>query len=112
MGDRTFYSLAFFIMVFIISTVMLKFMDDKFTYPPNHRTDDNMRLPETFFQRGIELASRTTLYGVKFDDMSRDELMAAAANGWKEVNRLQACYAQTASARAEWFIQHYGEVPK
>ena len=68
-----------------------------------------MSLPVSFVQKGIELSKRTTLYGVKFNDMSRDELMAAAANGWKEVNRLQACYAQTASARAEWFIQHYGE---
>lgn len=112
MGNKTFYSLAFFIMTFIISTVLLKTIDDKFISPPNHMPDDNMRLPETFVQRGIELASRTTLFSVKFDDMSRDELMAAAANGWKEVNRLQACYAQTASARSEWFIQHYGEVLK
>lgn len=31
----------------------------------------------------MQLAKDATLYGVVFEDMSRDELIAAAAMGWK-----------------------------
>jgi hypothetical protein len=42
-----------------------------------------MGLPSEFVINGLVLADQGTLFGVRFCDMTRDELIAAAANGWK-----------------------------
>lgn len=39
-------------------------------------------LPESFINEGLKLAEGATIMGKKFSDMTRDELIAAAAHGW------------------------------
>lgn len=41
-------------------------------------------LPASFVESGLELAEGSTLFGIKFHDMTRIELIAAAAHGWNE----------------------------
>ncbi len=42
-----------------------------------------MKLQQTFVDSGLELAKGARLFGIAFEDMTRDELIAAAAKGWK-----------------------------
>lgn len=42
-----------------------------------------MALPEHFLKDGLELAKGATIFGVPFEALSKDELLATAANGWK-----------------------------
>ena len=64
-----------------------------------------MNLTERFVKEGLELAKGCTLYGVYFDQMTREELIAAAAQGWNEERRQRENYAETAEARATWFVE-------
>lgn len=41
-------------------------------------------LPKKFVETGMALAKGSSLFGVSFDDMTRDELIASAAMGWKK----------------------------
>ena len=41
-------------------------------------------LPESFMKSGTELAKDARIFGIRFDELSRDELMAVAAMGWKK----------------------------
>lgn len=45
-----------------------------------------MPLPKDFVKRGLERAKDATLYGVRIDDMSHDELIAAVAHGWRQAS--------------------------
>lgn len=51
----------------------------------------NDRLPDPFIRDGLRLAEGATLFGILLSDLSRDELIAAAAKGWdafrKEIER-------------------------
>lgn len=40
-------------------------------------------LPNDFVEKGLELAKGLTLFGMRFEQLSRDELIAAAAHGWE-----------------------------
>lgn len=44
------------------------------------------RLPAGFVREGKALAETCLLFGVPLCDLSRDELLAAAAQGWKRYN--------------------------
>ena len=44
-------------------------------------------LPPDFVESGLELAKGARLFGKSFDDMTREELIAAAAHGWDEGRR-------------------------
>ncbi len=39
-------------------------------------------LPRAFVEHGLKLAKGAMLFGKEFNDMTRDELIAAAAQGW------------------------------
>lgn len=41
-------------------------------------------LPESFVKRGRELAAGARLFGKLISEMTRDELIAAAAQGWAD----------------------------
>ena len=41
-----------------------------------------MRLPTEWVKEGLVLADGARLFGVPFDEMTNDELIAAAAHGW------------------------------
>jgi hypothetical protein len=45
--------------------------------------------PRDFIQQGMEIAHGATIYGVPFDELTREEAIALCARGWKEVTRLQ-----------------------
>lgn len=45
------------------------------------------KLPLDFVARGLELAETANLFGVPLVDLSRDELLAAAAQGWAAYNK-------------------------
>lgn len=45
------------------------------------------RLPAEFVENGIKLAQECTLFGIPLTELSRDELLAAAAEGWRAYNR-------------------------
>ena len=61
-------------------------------------------LPNSFVEKGLALAQGATLYGVAFEDMTREELIAAAAQGWNEERKQREAYAETAKARAHLFV--------
>ncbi|HEX6827303.1 MAG TPA: hypothetical protein VF077_13370 [Nitrospiraceae bacterium] len=44
------------------------------------------KLPEKFLKDGLELAENSRLFGMLFSDMTREELIASAAQGWKREN--------------------------
>ena len=46
------------------------------------------RLPDQFMKRGTELADTCLLFGEKLTDLSREELIAAAAQGWRAYSDL------------------------
>jgi len=60
-------------------------------------------IPKRFIESGTELANGASLYGVMFEDMTREELIAAAAHGWNEQRKAQKEFAETAKARAHLF---------
>ena len=62
-------------------------------------------LPDDFVEKGLELAKGSMLFGVNFDDMTRNELIAAAAHGWNEERKQRENYAETATARAHFFVE-------
>ena len=41
-----------------------------------------MKLPKDFVDEGLRISKESTIMGVAFSDLSRDELIAAAAHGW------------------------------
>lgn len=47
-----------------------------------------MSLPENFMTKYLEKAKESTIFGEKLDDLTRDELIAAAAAGWYQYERL------------------------
>lgn len=75
-------------------------------------------LPEEFVKRGLEMARGSLLFGKPFADMTRDELIAAAAQGWsaeryqrekqyaepKECADLYAQRKRTPPALAQWLV--------
>ncbi len=46
-------------------------------------------LPEEFVISGLEIAKGASLFYKRFDDMTRDELIASAAHGWKAANNMR-----------------------
>lgn len=44
------------------------------------------RLPPEFVEKGMRLAESYTLFGIPLTSLSRDELLAAAAEGWSAYN--------------------------
>ena len=38
-------------------------------------------LPDDFMKEGLELAKTTTIFGIKLEELSYDELLATCANG-------------------------------
>lgn len=44
-------------------------------------------LPADFLARGLKLAEECALFGIPLKELSRDELLAAAAEGWSAYNR-------------------------
>jgi hypothetical protein len=59
-----------------------------------------MNLPETFVADGLKLAEGLLLFGKRLEEMSRDELIASAAQGWEAERR-----TQENSRRADQFSQ-------
>ncbi len=47
-------------------------------------------LDSEFVKRGLACAMSSTLCGRRFEDMSREELLAAAAMGWRKYTELLA----------------------
>jgi len=41
------------------------------------------KLPKKFIREGLELADGATLFGIPLEKLSREELIAAVAKGWK-----------------------------
>jgi hypothetical protein len=41
------------------------------------------KLPEQFVKSGLELAKGASLFGIPMEELTRDELLAATAKGWK-----------------------------
>lgn len=64
-----------------------------------------MSLPKSFVERGLELAKGSKLFDTYFDEMTRDELIAAAAHGWNEERKQREALAETVEARAHWFVE-------
>jgi len=56
---------------------------DKFTQT---RQVNVMKIPEYFVKEGVELSKDMTLFGVRMEELSRDELLAGCARGWKMYN--------------------------
>jgi len=44
-------------------------------------------LPDGFVQEGLKIAKGAVIFGVRLDDLSRDELLASAAHGWEAYRR-------------------------
>ena len=44
------------------------------------------RLPESLIKRGTELAKTASFCGIPLDELAKEELLAAAALGWKAYN--------------------------
>lgn len=47
---------------------------------------DKYKIPEDFVKEGLEVAAGTLLFGVPIEELSKEEFLAAAANGWKAYN--------------------------
>jgi hypothetical protein len=45
--------------------------------------EETKRLPEHFVNEGLKLAKGAMIFGVPLEELSRDELLAVAAQGWK-----------------------------
>ena len=45
------------------------------------------RLPDGFVSEGLRIAETCNLFGIPLAELSRDELLAAAAQGWQAYNR-------------------------
>jgi hypothetical protein len=66
-------------------------------------------LPQSFVKRGLQLAEGALLFGKSFSDMTRDELIAAAAQGWNaERQQREKQYAES-KERADWYVQRARE---
>lgn len=52
--------------------------------------ENKRKLPEKFLADGIALAEDASIFGVKLSELSRDELLAVAAKGWKAHQELLA----------------------
>jgi len=44
-------------------------------------------LPDGFVQEGLKIAKGAVMFGVRLDELSRDELLASAAHGWEAYRR-------------------------
>lgn len=62
-------------------------------------------LPESFVAEGLKLAEGARLFGKRFSDMTHDELIAAAAQGWNAERKAREQYAETSAARAAFFVE-------
>jgi len=51
--------------------------------------DDMNTLPKSFIDEGLKLSEGATVFGVKFAEMSREELIAVAAHGWTEEAKMR-----------------------
>ena len=47
------------------------------------------KLPKSYVEKGLELAKGASFFGVPIEDLTRDELIACAANGWQEVSNIR-----------------------
>ena len=63
-----------------------------------------MRLPESFLREGLELAKGCTLFGIPLQDLTREELMAAAAKSFKS----EQAAREDGSARLKFFVDLMG----
>lgn len=54
-----------------------------------------MPLPESFVADGLKDAEGFLLFGVALSDMTRDELIAAAIGGWKQVESARESHRAT-----------------
>lgn len=48
-----------------------------------------MKLPGKFVEDGLKLAEGCRLFGLSFDELTRDELIAAAAHGWDYARKVR-----------------------
>lgn len=62
-------------------------------------------LPEEFVKRGLELAAGALLFSKPFDEMTRDELIASAAQGWNAEREQRARHYAESKERADWYMQ-------
>lgn len=63
-----------------------------------------MRLPEKFVETGLALADGASIFGVPLHELTHDELLAVAAQGWEAEQRARDAYAGTAGARAALLV--------
>ncbi len=63
-----------------------------------------MRLPANFVKTGLSLAEGARIFGVPLSELTRDELLAVAAQAWKAEQLAREDYASTARARAALFV--------
>lgn len=61
--------------------------------------------PTHVTERYLEPAKAMTLYGVRLTDLTRDELLAAAAMGWTQHQKALEELRSTARARAAAFVR-------
>jgi hypothetical protein len=47
------------------------------------------KLPKGYVEKGLELAKGASFFGVPIEDLTRDELIACAINGWQEVSNVR-----------------------
>jgi hypothetical protein len=62
-------------------------------------------LPESFVTEGLKLAEGARLFGKRFFDMTHDELIAAAAQGWNAERKARQQNAESSAARAAFFAE-------
>ena len=62
-------------------------------------------LPEGFVRKGLELAEGALLFGKPFADMTRDELIAAASQGWNAEREQRERHAAESKERADWYVR-------
>lgn len=46
-------------------------------------TEEKSRLPDSFLSKGLALADGAIIFGVPLKELSRQDLIAVAAQGWK-----------------------------
>ena len=41
------------------------------------------KLPKKFLEEGLNMAKEAMIFGIPFEDLTKEELMAVAAQGWR-----------------------------
>ena len=67
--------------------------------------NDEQELPKSFIEEGLEIAKGVKIFNRSLFDMTRDELIASAAQGWSAERKQREEYDATAPARAAFFVQ-------